>query len=149
MLRAEVTQGLDNEPGRATCRCHVARFRASQLHRHRADPDHTARTVCKEHHPRGHLLGQAKQVRCIGARRLEPDSITPSEGLGDSIRVWRERTKSRVQFRVVVQATAELPDGAGIGLTPQRRGNGRAAGEVQEVARREHPTPPMSSDTVK
>ena len=56
---------------------------------------------------------------------------------------------ARATFWVVGQATAELTDAAETGLTRQRRGNRWAGGEVQEVARREDPTPPMASDTVK
>lgn len=149
VLRSEVTKRLDDEPRRPAGSRHVARCRASKLQRHRTDLDDTARTVGQKDHLRWHLLRKSEQVRRIGSRRLESDPVPPCHCLRE--RLWRggEGAQAGVLLRVVVQATAELTDRAGFGLPPERRRDGRTAGEVQEVAWSEDPPLPMASDTVK
>ena len=77
-------------PSRTPGSGHVARRRPSQLHRHRADLDDSARAIGEEDHLRGHLLRKAQQVRGIRAGRLEPDAVRPAiafaraSGVGES-----------------------------------------------------------------
>src|SRR5690606_7870744 len=125
-----------------------ARCRAAQLDGHRPDPNQAAWPIGQEDDSGWHLLRESEQIGSVGPGRLQPDTVAPGERAGNRLGRRGQRPKGRVDLRVVVDSSCELAELAGISLTLECGRDGRTRREVQEVAGSEHPTPPMTTNTV-
>jgi len=72
---------------------------------------------------------------------LQTGRVTASQGTRDIIRRWLQRAQLGIDFRVVVQSTAQLPDEAAVPVTHQCEIDRPAGTEIQETIGRKDPTP--------
>jgi len=121
--------------------CHVPRRRIPE---HDFLPTYSypsGAAVREENDFRGHLIGQAEQVRGIGARGLQPGCVTCGQSSGYLYRIWRKAAKGGVFLRVVVETTTQSTDDSFAHLSEQGDADGFGAPKVTKGLRSETPTP--------
>ena len=121
---ADMPQRLDDGPALAAGRRHVARRGALEHDLLLTELDPARGAVRQKDDARGHLLGQAQDIRGVGARWLQADCVALGQGFGNGIGGRRDPAEAGVINGVVVQPAGELADDAfpgAAGPVPYRR----------------------------
>gem|GEM_PF-4059413 len=149
---AKITQGLENQPGRATSPEEIARCRMPKLHSGLANA-HLARIATGHHDPTGrHLFGKTQQVRRRGSAELPLRGTAlhqlPDSRQGIGTRGSNNGVRVRLEIKTSPRASQfspghQTPQGLSHGLwfSKPRKVKGREAGRTRTASHTPHYLP--------